>query len=234
MVKAKAKNTAKTPSPVAERGVPLLNRMFTEGGLYLTQTEAKDELAASNITVNRDDMQGDRALCMLTEKGRALVTVSGNKTDETEEDESAFEIEDDYEMPEETAIRRGGKRASKYPFDKLEIGQSFHIPKTDKMPDPVQAIASSITQARRRFSEPVFDTSGKPVMVNKKVKTYALAPDGKRVRQADNSWIVTGEAVITEQKTRQTRDFFAIPVGPGTAHPDDKKGAGARVFRKKL
>lgn len=228
--KTKDKTPAAPPvgTPVTERGVDLLNRMAREGGLYLTKEEAQEQLDAGNLHVNMQDTQGDRALCMLTNAGQSLVTEKPAAVTSS----ANFEIDDDVPMPTASAAKRGGKRGSKYPFDKLEVGKSFHVPKTDEVPDPVSALASSITGARRRYSEPVLDDNKRPIMEQQTVKTYQLDGKGKRVKNAEGKWVSTGSATVTVQKTKALRDFFAVAVGPGTAYPADPKGAGARVFRK--
>lgn len=213
---------AHTPvGPVAERGAALLTRIYNEGGLYLTQDEAKDEIAAGNITANEQDVQGDRALCMLTNAGASLVTPA------TVASSASFEIDTDVPMPTQT-VKRGGKRGSKYPFDDLPVGGSFHVPVSADMPDPVAALASSITGARRRHSVPMVDDKNRAILEDVEKVTYEIdQKTGKRVKDANGKWIVTGKVTVQEQKMKPLRDFMAVKVGA-----EDKKGPGARVFRK--
>lgn len=53
------------------------------------------------------------------------------------------------------AIKRrvGEATGSKYPFDTMEPGDSFHVPKSDDMPNPAKSIASSVTAANMRYAE---------------------------------------------------------------------------------
>lgn len=60
----------------------------------------------------------------------------------------SFEIETGIEVPKTT---RGGARTSAYPFDKLEVGQSFFIPASEKHPEPAKSLASTISGATKRF-----------------------------------------------------------------------------------
>lgn len=59
-----------------------------------------------------------------------------------------FEIETGYEVPK---TRRGGRGRTLYPFDHMEIGESFHVAPTEKRPDPNKNMASTVSSANRRF-----------------------------------------------------------------------------------
>lgn len=58
-------------------------------------------------------------------------------------------------VPVPTVRRRVGDSASKYPFDALEVGDSFHVPPTEAMPNPAKSLASSVTAANLRFATKV-------------------------------------------------------------------------------
>ena len=77
---------------------------------------------------------------------------------------SVFEIED---------IKVVKKRATsgnlKYPFDQLEIGQSFFIPATTERPEPWKSLCGAITVANNRHSVLNFEEDGiTPVMRKKR------------------------------------------------------------------
>jgi hypothetical protein len=67
--------------------------------------------------------------------------------------ETDFEIERNIPIPKRKVKLRG---SYKYPFDKLEVGDSFHIPMTDKCPKPARTIASSVSTANKKFDGKVF------------------------------------------------------------------------------
>lgn len=210
-----------TRTPVIERGSFLAKRLAENGGLYLTQEEGADLVAAGFASVNMQDIQGDTAFVTLTDAGLALITPAATKGAK-----QVFEIET-VPMPD-APKKRSGKRGSKYPFEKLEVGQSFHVPKTKDMPNPVSALASSLTGARRKFTTPELDASGKPVMETVTVKTYAHDKDGKRIKDASGKFVVASEKKEQRAKTTQVRDFAVHE-----AAANDPKGPGARVFRTK-
>ena len=63
-----------------------------------------------------------------------------------------FEIEADVAIPAITGRGRTSQ-ANKYPFDGLEIGQSFFVPNTPEMPDAAKSMNSTTSTANRRYSE---------------------------------------------------------------------------------
>lgn len=210
-----------TRQPVTVRGADLAKLVAATGGMYLTQDEAGELVKDGYATVDTSNLQGETAFVTLTPAGAELIAPQPAK------EKPVFEIDDDVPMPE-APKKRGRNRGSKYPFEKLEIGKSFHVPKTKEMPDPVSALASSLTGARRRYEVPVLDGAGKPVVESVKVKVYAKDKDGKRIKDANNKFVVASETLVEKPKMQQTRDFTVIEVGA-----DDPRGAGARVFRTK-
>lgn len=65
------------------------------------------------------------------------------------EHKEIFEVEDGFVPP----VKRSKRRKSKYPFDKMSIGQSFYVPKTERMKDPYRTLTSSCGGANRRYKE---------------------------------------------------------------------------------
>lgn len=215
-------NTPVERQPVMARGDELLKLIYNSGGLYLTQDEGAEIVASGDAKVNTDDTQGDAALVLLTPQGASKVAPS-----DLGRAKPVYDI-DDYVPPPPAKKNRGGKRGSKYPFDKLEVNKSFHVPVSKDMPNPVSALASSLTGARRKYEVAVLDDKGQPVMETVKVKTYAVDAKGKRVKNREGKFVVTGETTGQKPKMEQTRDFYVVE-----AAKDDPKGPGARVVRSK-
>lgn len=225
MAKAPTKtegNTGTEREPVTARGVALLALIAAAGeaGLMLTQDEGLDAVNAGHATVDTSVVEGNTAKVTLTDAGNAaLASANGGAAPA-----SSFEIEDGVAMPTETK-RRG--RSGGYPFEALQIGQSFHVaPGTkDGKPETAEDVAarlqSSVSGARARFAEEI---PGETETV--KVKVYAKDGDGKFVKDADGKRVVESETEETRAKTRLTRDFKVLAVGDS-----DPKGPGARVWR---
>ena len=200
--------------PVTARGADLLAMIAEAGdnGLMLTQEEGLDAVNAGHATVDTSVTEGNTAKVTLTDAGRAALSGSGNVS-------TGFEIEDGIEMPTSTA-RRG--RQGGYPFENLNVGQSFHV--AAKAGEDAAAVAarlqSSVSGARARFAEETGETE------NVVRKTYQKNEDGSFAKDADGKRIVSGEETVSRPKTRLTRDFKVMAVDA-----NDPKGVGARVWR---
>lgn len=200
--------------PVTARGADLMAMIADAGesGLMLTQDEGLDLVNSGYATVDTSVTEGDTARVTLTEAGNAALSASGNTA-------TGFEIEDNVEMPTNTA-RRG--RTGGYPFANLAINQSFHVPaKAGEDAAKVAArLQSSVSGARASFAE----ETGETETVTK--KTYSRNADGSFVKDADGKRVVESETSVERPKTRLTRDFKVLAVDAS-----DPKGAGARVWR---
>lgn len=64
--------------------------------------------------------------------------------------EGGFEIVSGFTMPEPS---RAGRREAVYPFDKLEIGQSFFIPATAENENPAKRLNGTVSSANRRYKD---------------------------------------------------------------------------------
>lgn len=82
-----------------------------------------------------------------------------------------FELESGIAPPK---VRRSGRGGTAYPFDQMEVGHSFHVPATEKRPEPAKALASTVSGATARYRIPAEDGATKlnrsgdtvPVMVD--------------------------------------------------------------------
>lgn len=73
-----------------------------------------------------------------------------------------FEIEKGIPIP---AIKRGGGHIEAiYPFDTMEVGDSFFIPVSAEKPEPVKSLASTVASANQRYAIKKVDANGQPVM----------------------------------------------------------------------
>lgn len=190
---------------------------------YLSQDEAAGLIAAGLIEVNAemaDPNDASKRAARLTDAGHAevasLATSEDESTDEEDGDEDegdAFEIDDGVVMGKRGG--GGGASASKFPFAKLAIGQSFHV-KLDGKEHQSKNMSSAASQYARQFDKPVFDDAGNAVLETVNV----------RRKNPDDTWSVVP---VTRQKALATIKFAVREVGD-----DDKRGKGIRVFRVAL
>lgn len=129
-----------------------------------------------------------------------------------------FEIDDGIEIG---ARHRNVTRTPKYPFDKLAVGQSFHVAQTADMPKPASTLAGAVTNANKKWSSE-HPTETEVVTVS----TFETDENGKRVRAPEDGYIKTGEHQVVRPVRVPQRHFTIRSVGA-----DDVRGVGARVFR---
>lgn len=217
MAANKNKGEGSARQPIAARGADLMAMIDGAGddGLMLTQDEGADLVNSGYAVVDTSVTDGNTAKVTLTDAGRAALASSGNSA-------TSFEIEDNIPIPTTTA-RRG--RTGGYPFENLEIGQSFHVAAKDgEAPADVAArLQSSVSGARARFAEETGETE------NVERKVYQKNEDGSFAKDADGKRIVASTENVSRPVTRLTRDFTVKPVDT-----NDPKGPGARVWRVAL
>lgn len=189
------------------------------GFAMLTQAEGADVVGAGLATVDTSNVEGDKAAVSLTDEGRKVAAENGAGAAEAAKSNGGFEIDDAVAMPTSTARR---SREGGYPFDKLEVGQSFHVAKTAENPDPVTRLQSSVSGARAKYS---VEVQGETETVT--VKEYQRGEGGKGyAKGADGKRIVVSSKEETRPKTKVTRDFTVKAVDAS-----DPRGEGARVWR---
>jgi len=189
------------------------------GFLMLTQAEGADVVGAGLATVDTANVEGDKAAVSLTETGAKLAADNAPPVAaEAPKAKTGFEIDDAVALPASTARR---SRDSGYPFDKLEVGQSFHVATTTENPDPVTRLQSSVSGARNKYAVETGETE------TVTVKTYAKSETGKGfAKGADGKRIVESTEEVTRPETKVTRDFTVKAVDA-----TDPRGPGARVWR---
>ena len=98
-----------------------------------------------------------RVAVRLSEAGAAYLTAKANPVNEpakTVTGPSQFVVISGAVLPPSkrgTGLRGGGAPKI-YPFDDLEVGQSFFVPVSEKHPDPVKTLGSTVSSANMRFA----------------------------------------------------------------------------------
>lgn len=100
---------------------------------------------AGLVTVENYDEATKIAKVTITEAGLAACQASLPPS---------FEIESEVAIPTITGRGRTSQ-ANKYPFDALEVGQSFFVANSATMPDAAKSMNSTTSTANRRYSEVV-------------------------------------------------------------------------------
>lgn len=199
---------------------------------YMTPAEGQDLASRGLIAVHEaNPMNPNQFRVTLTPAGEAEFLKTQGST--AVKSKPTFEIESGFPIP---TVKRGGfpegmqrNRESSYPFDKMEIGQSFHVAVTADEQEPWKKLASSVNAANKRNEIQYIDPSnGQPVPEIKTVKKLQKDASGKVVLDANGKKV----SVATQEqgfKMVPTKKFRAFKVGD-----TDPKGPGCRVFRVPL
>ena len=87
---------------------------------------------------------------------------------------ASFTIEDNVPMPTGNSRGRGG---NVYPFEALEVGQSFFVPNSEDKPNAAKSLASTVSSATARFAVPSEDGATK---TNKKGETVPVMVETRK------------------------------------------------------
>ena len=222
-----------------------LKKFLKDEPVYMTQEEgmtlAEMGLIQPNVA-QVSPINPNAVLVSLTESGQkrldemmkpksALLPpppAQPNASVEVEQPRLAFKtpgirIDTDVAVPKMKRVAPKSKKKPRYPFDELEIGQSFHLPTTEDQPEPWKNVARFLTAANTKSKLPVEPHE----MVKVTKKRIVLGENGEKLK--DRGKLVYEKYQIEELKTVQTKKFICRRVGA-----DDPAGEGARVFRVSL
>jgi hypothetical protein len=124
---------------LSEKDIALVNG--SEPTLFETNPTIKD--AAGNVAI-RVTAAGATAATEMQAEAAAKPAAA------VEAVASAFLIEDGFAVPPK---KKGGARGNKYPFDAMQVGQSFFVAATEAKPNPSKSLASTISSATKRYKD---------------------------------------------------------------------------------
>lgn len=140
-----------------------------EAGMFTPEAVHSPLVAAGLVEINAEFRnEAGEIATRATQKGIEFMTVA----QETKAPRVApsFQIEDAVPMP---TVAGRGSRTPVYPFDQLEVGQSFFVANDEDRPNAAKSLASTVSSATARYSVPSEDGATKtnrkgaevPVMV---------------------------------------------------------------------
>lgn len=133
----------------------LLTGIASGAVTYVTQAEAVEaglDHVPALIEVNTatDAIVDGKAPVRVTEAGKAFLAPAVTASEPVA---SPYGIMKGIEIP---ASKRGNRKGSgaptQYPFDSMEIGDSFFVPVSAKHPDPVKTLGSTVSSANMRYA----------------------------------------------------------------------------------
>jgi hypothetical protein len=165
-----------------------------EGFVYVSQTQGQPMLANNPplIVVNTglvDPNDGTKCAARATDAAAAYLAAQGasSSTSTSEAAKPVYEIITNAVLP--PAKKRGNTSGSgaptKYPFDKLELNQTFFSANTEhKKGDAVKALGSTVSAQNDKYSEPTGEMKTVTRAVrDKATKKAQVGPDGKKVTE---------------------------------------------------
>lgn len=158
-----------------------------EGFIYAAAGDVAPFVAAGLVEINETikDENGNIAVRLKpATEGTSNVNTATNTAAPAAA--SAFAIEDGVPLPSGSSRGRTG---TTYPFEALNVGQSFFVPNSKDKPNPAKSLASTVSSATARYAQPSPDGATKtnkkgetvPVMVETRKFVVRAVEGGARV-----------------------------------------------------
>lgn len=164
------------------KGIAMLTA--TAGNGWVNQTDGKPLLEAGLITVDTkvaNPANADERAAKVSDAGIAWLNANvpaPGATAAATSNATNFPIITNAVPPPSkrgSGLRSGGA-PKKYPFDQLEVGQSFPVYVSAETPDPMKSLGSAISAANMRYAVDTGET--------KQAKRAVKGPDGKAQKDA--------------------------------------------------
>lgn len=162
------------------------------GYVFADAESVKPFVAENLVEVNADITNDDGHIAVRLignqSQGEQMPETSQTAAAPVAANKSAFEVETGVSMP--ATVR--GRTSHMYPFDSLEVGQSFFVPNTAEKPNAAKSLASTVSGATARYAQEV---PGETV-VNRKGRTVPKTVETRKfVVKADKKGDVEGARV---------------------------------------
>lgn len=155
------------------------------------------------VEVNTTQIVDGKAAVRLSAAGVAMVT-NGSAQPSGAPVASGFAIISNAALPaSKRGNRVGGGAPKKYPFDQLEVGQTFFVAATDSY-DPVKKLGSTVSSANMRYAVETGE--------QKQVERTQRGPGNKAVKDAAGNNV---RETVVRPVLKQTRKFSLRPVTAG-------------------
>lgn len=143
-----AKTVSKKLTASSKKYLERIAKETVSSGVMYVDSRAKVLVELGYVTVDETDVDEDGDVAAkITPEGAAVVGVENEveveveDVEESEETVEEFPIDDNVEIPK--LQRKAYTRKSRYPFDRLEAGQSFHVAETN--PEAVKPLLKKMS-----------------------------------------------------------------------------------------
>ena len=149
-------------APLVEAGLVEINPSVTDdnGNVATRATQAGIESLDNGETIGNN--------------ATSEATSATAETGKTEKVKTMFKIEDSIPVPTISCRGRGG---NVYPFDQLEVGQSFFVANSEDKPNAAKSLASTVSSATARYAVASEDGATK---TNKKGKVVPVMVETRK------------------------------------------------------
>lgn len=144
---------------------------------FVTQAEGQPLLDQGLIEVDTSKIENGKAASRITPAGVNLLNGGGTMSNvATEATSSPYGVIKGAALPpsKRGSGLKGGGAPKQYPFDTMEVNDSFFVPVSEKHENPVKTLGSTVSSANLRFAE---KTGEKVVTRNKRGKKNKLVLD---------------------------------------------------------
>lgn len=179
MAAKKGSKKAETVAVVTLAEIVAATLDSSKGFLYTAKTVyeplVKDGLAEINEQMTNE---AGEVATRATDKGVQQMSNSTPAETTAVAAAAGFVIESGIPMPSISGRGRANG-SSKYPFDKLEVNQSFFVPASDACKEPGKTLASTVARANMQYSEVVEgetkkNRKGEDVPMRKQIRQFVL------------------------------------------------------------
>lgn len=160
-----------------------------KGFVYLTKDEGMPLVKANLVEVNPsavDPEDNTRVAARLTSEGQEFINnySENNSKDNKMHAATNYAIIDSAVLPpSKRGNAKGGGAPVKYPFDHLQVGQSFFVPVSEEHPDPVKTLGSTVSSANMRYAEETGEKETKEVTKRGPGNRAVVDENGQKVRE---------------------------------------------------
>ena len=157
---------------------------LVEAGLVEINPGMTDENGNVATRATQKGIESLDSAATVADNATSEATSATAATGETQKVKTMFKIEDSIPVPTISGRGRGG---NVYPFDQLEVGQSFFVANSEDKPNAAKSLASTVSSATARYAVASEDGATKtnkkgevvPVMVEtRKFVVRSVEEDG--------------------------------------------------------
>ena len=147
---------------------------LVEAGLVEINPGMTDENGNVATRATQKGIESLDSAATVADNATSEATSATAATGETQKVKTMFKIEDGIAIPTISGRGRGG---NVYPFDQLEVGQSFCVANSEDKPNAAKSLASTVSSATARYAVASEDGATK---TNKKGETVPVTVETRK------------------------------------------------------